>query len=98
MEEEGNDETIVDEEAPPPTHTEHQDLISADDVPLHITVEVGKMHMPLAKVLALKPGNTLELGRRPEEGVQLCVSGQVIAKGELIQIGDVLGVKITDIG
>lgn len=93
------EEEITDEEeTPAATHTEHQDLISADDVPLQITIEVGRMHMPLAKVLTLKPGNTLELSQRPEEGVTLCVSGKAIAKGELVQVGDILGVKITDVG
>ena len=91
-------EMDAEEQAPPATHTEHQDLISADNVPLQITVEVCRMHMPLSKVLTLKPGNILELSQRPEEGVTLCVSGKAIAKGELIQVGDVLGVKITDVG
>ncbi|MCP5492505.1 MAG: type III secretion system cytoplasmic ring protein SctQ [Chlamydiales bacterium] len=92
------DRVDEEEESPPATHTEHQDLISADNVPLQITVEVCRMHMPLAKVLTLKPGNTLELSQRPEEGITLCVSGKAIAKGQLIQVGDVLGVKITDVG
>lgn len=86
------------EESPPPTHTEHQDLISADNVPLQITVEVGRLRMPLSKVLALQPGNVLDLKMRPEEGVTLSISGKPVAKGELIQVGDVLGVKITDKG
>ena len=83
---------------PPPTHTEHQDLIKADDVPMQITVEVGRMHMPLSDVLALQPGNVLDLAVRPEEGVTLTVGGKPIAKGELLAIGDVLGVKLTDVG
>lgn len=86
------------EEELPPTHTEHQDLIAPDNVPLQITVEVGRLQMPLSKVLALAPGNVLDLKMRVEEGVTLCVSGKPIAKGELIQVGDVLGVKILDKG
>ncbi|MCB1108249.1 MAG: type III secretion system cytoplasmic ring protein SctQ [Chlamydiia bacterium] len=88
----------IEEESPPPTHTEHQDLISADNVPLQIIVEVGRVHMPLSKVLGLKPGNVLDLSMRPEEGVTLTVSGKAIAKGQLLAVGDVLGVKITDVG
>ena len=93
-----NEEMDHEEEAPPPTHTEHQDLISADNVPMQITVEVGRVHMPLSKVLGLKPGNVLDLSMRPEEGVTLTVGGKAVAKGELLAVGDVLGVKITDIG
>ncbi len=93
-----HDEEMNDDEAPPPTHTDHQDLISADNVPMQITVEVGRVHMPLSKVLGLKPGNVLDLSMRPEEGVTLTVGGKAVAKGELLAVGDVLGVKITDIG
>lgn len=91
-----DEETMASE--PPPTHTEHQDLINADDVPMQITVEVGRMHMPLSDVLALAPGNVLDLAVRPEEGVTLTVGGKPIAKGELLAIGDVLGVKLSDVG
>ena len=96
MDEKLEDEELLEEA--PPTHTEHQDLISADHVPLQLTVEVGKISMPLSKVLELKPGNILDLHVRPEEGVSLTISGKTVAKGELITVGDVVGVKITDIG
>ena len=100
--EHNEEEPIIEEEEntsePPPTHTEHQDLIKADDVPMQITVEVGRMNMPLSDVLALQPGNVLDLAVRPEEGVTLTVGGKPIAKGELLAVGDVLGVKLSDVG
>jgi flagellar motor switch protein FliN/FliY len=73
-------------------------LSSIKDVPLSITVEVGRLKMSLEKLLQLQPGNVLELAIKPEDGVNLTVQGKSIAKGELLKIGDVLGVKITQIG
>ena len=39
----------------------------------------------------------LELAVKPEQGVALTLEGKVIARGQLLQVGDVVGVKITDI-
>ena len=72
-------------------------LIRSKDIPLTIHVEVAHLKMPLKTLLSLQPGNTLELKVRPETGVNLTVNGKVIGRGELIQIGDLLGVKVTEI-
>ncbi|MGL5263747.1 MAG: type III secretion system cytoplasmic ring protein SctQ [Candidatus Rhabdochlamydia sp.] len=77
--------------------TEEQ-LISIPDASLTIHVEIARMQMKLQKVLQLKPGNVIELATRPEQGVKLTVNGKAVARGELIQLGDVLGVKILQIG
>lgn len=69
-----------------------------EEIPLSIVVEVGRLQMSIKKLTELQPGNLLELDIRPEDGVDLVVSGKRIAKGELLRIGDVLGVRILDIG
>lgn len=48
-------------------------------------------------MLSLRPGNLLQLPISLEQGVRLTLNSQVIARGELMQIGDVLGVKISEI-
>ncbi|QZA58369.1 type III secretion system cytoplasmic ring protein SctQ [Candidatus Rhabdochlamydia porcellionis] len=73
-------------------------LISVPDALLTIHVEIARMRMNLKKLTQLKPGNVIELAIRPEQGVKLTLSGKAVAKGELIQLGDVLGVKILQIG
>ncbi len=75
-----------------------EQLISAREIPLTITVEVSRLKMNLQKLLALKPGNLIELPVRPEQGVDLLVNGKKVAKGELVKLGEVLGVKILQIG
>ena len=54
--------------------------------------------MSIQKLMELEPGNTLELDIHPESGVDLVVNGRRIGKGELLRIGDHLGVRILDIG
>ena len=78
------------------THSE--EMISPKKVPIHLSVEVAHLKMNLDKLLKLKPGNTLELNVKPEQGVSLVANGKCMAKGNLVQIGDVIGVKITKIG
>ena len=70
----------------------------ASDIPLTITIEVGRLQMSIQKLMELQPGNMLELNIHPEDGVDLVVSGRRIAKGELLRIGEALGVRILDIG
>ncbi len=73
-------------------------LISPKNIPLTLSVEVGKLQMSLDKLLKLKPGNVLDLAVQPEMGVDLVSKGKPVARGQLVQVGDVVGVKITEIG
>jgi len=75
-----------------------ESLIPVPDALLTIHVEIARMRMNLKKLTQLKPGNVIELAARPEQGVKLTLNGKAVAKGELIQLGDVLGVKILQIG
>lgn len=67
-----------------------------EDLPMTISVEVARIQMSLQQLMQLAPGNMLELNVKPENGVDLVVGGRCIAKGELLKIGDALGVRILD--
>ena len=69
-------------------------LLSSHEIPLVLTVEVARMTLPLAKVVQLKPGNLLDLKVNPELTVSLTVNGKRVAKGELVKMGESIGVKI----
>lgn len=73
-------------------------LTSPGKIPFPIVVEVDRIKMSLEKLLQLTPGNIIELNAHPNQGVYLTVHGKKIAKGELVKIGEVLGVKITETG
>ncbi|MBA3604201.1 MAG: type III secretion system cytoplasmic ring protein SctQ [Parachlamydiaceae bacterium] len=70
--------------------------LSIADIPMTVVVEVGRVQISVQKLMDLEPGNLLELNIHPENGVDLVVNGVVIAKGELLKIGDSLGVRILD--
>jgi flagellar motor switch protein FliN/FliY len=72
-------------------------MVQPQNIPLNITVEVAKIKMSLDRLLQLRPGNVLELAVRPEQGVLLTVEGNPIARGQLLQVGEMIGVKILSI-
>jgi flagellar motor switch protein FliN/FliY len=75
-----------------------EELISTQEIQLSLTVEVARLKINLDKLLQLRPGNVLELPVRPEQGVDISIGGKKIAKAELIKLGDLLGVKILQLG
>lgn len=75
----------------PPTST------SLEDIPLPIVIELGRIQMSIKKLLELQPGNMMDLDIHPEAGVDLVVHGKRIAKGEVLRIGDSLGVRILEL-
>jgi len=79
------------ESAPPP------EKISREDVSLPVTIEIGRLNIALDKLFALQEGNTLELSVSPENGVDLMVHGKCIGKGELLKVGDKIGVRILEL-
>lgn len=89
------EEAMATEEAEPSAPTEK--LVAATSVPLKLTVELGQVSMSLKKLLSLKPGNVLETGIHPEKPVRLTVNGTAVAEGILTQVGDCVGVQITQI-
>ncbi|HRD55405.1 MAG TPA: FliM/FliN family flagellar motor switch protein, partial [Parachlamydiaceae bacterium] len=68
-----------------------------EEMVLDVIVEVGRLEMSIEKLTELQPGNILEIDVRPENGVDLVVNGKRIGKGELLKLGEVLGVRILDI-
>jgi flagellar motor switch protein FliN/FliY len=68
------------------------------DVPLLLTVEMARIQMTLQKLLELQPGNFLELGISPEQGVNLTINGKKIGRGELVYLGDALGIRVIELG
>lgn len=68
------------------------------EIPLSVVVEVGRLRMSMQTLMDLKPGNLVELDVMPESGIDLVVNGSRVAKGELLQVGDNLGIRILELG
>jgi flagellar motor switch protein FliN/FliY len=67
------------------------------DIPVEVSVELGRKHMSLKDILDLREGSIVELDRLAGEPLDLKVSGQLVAQGEVIAINDFYGLKITNI-
>lgn len=67
------------------------------DVPLLITVELGRTQMSVGEVLNLRHGSVVELDRLAGEPVDVRVNDRLIAQGEVVVIEDKFGIRILDI-
>jgi flagellar motor switch protein FliN len=65
------------------------------DVPVTLTVELGRVNMTVTQLADLKPGDVVELNRHSRAPVELTSSGRLVARGELVLIDTDLGVRIT---
>lgn len=71
------------------------DLIQ--DVPLNITVELGRTVKRISEILEFGPGTIVELDKLVGEPLDILVNGQYVAKGEVVVIDENYGIRITDI-
>ena len=67
------------------------------DGPVTLTVELGRVNLTVAKLADLKPGDVIELHRHSREPIELTSGGKTVARGELVQIDDELGVRVTHV-
>jgi flagellar motor switch protein FliN len=67
------------------------------DVPVTLTVELGRVSLTLTRLADLKPGDVIELSRHSRAPVELTSGGRLVARGELILIDTDLGVRVTNV-
>ncbi len=67
------------------------------DVPLEITVELGRTHKLIKEILEFSPGTVVELDKLAGEPIDILVNGKHIAKGEVVVIDENFGIRLTDI-
>lgn len=67
------------------------------DVPLEVTVELGRTTKSISEVLDFAPGKIIELNRIAGESIDVLVNGKFVAKGEVVVIEESFGVRITEI-
>jgi len=67
------------------------------DVPVALSLEVGRTRMPIRNLLQLNRGSVVELERGAGEPLDVYVNGTLIAHGEVVVINDRFGVRLTDV-
>lgn len=73
------------------------DLAAVLDVPVELTVEIGRTMMTIAETLTIGPGSIISLGRATGEPVDLLVNGKRIARGEVVAIDEEYGLRVTEV-
>jgi flagellar motor switch protein FliN len=67
------------------------------DVPLSVTVELGRVRMPVRNLLSLGAGSVIELSKIAGEPLDVLVNGKPVARGEAVMVNEKFGVRLTEI-
>lgn len=79
------------------TPKEVPNLDSILDIPIEISVELGRARMLISELLQLGQGSVIELNRLPGEPVEIFINQKLIARGEVVVVNEKFGIKMTDI-
>ncbi len=67
------------------------------DIPLKVTVELGRTEVMIKDLLQLGQGSVLELDKLAGEPLEILVNGKLVAKGEVVVVNEKFGIRLTDI-
>lgn len=76
-------------------HVQSLDFIL--DIPLKVTVELGRSKMPVREILQLAQGSVVELSKFAGEPLEVLVNDKLIARGEVVVVNEKFGIRLTDI-
>jgi len=74
-----------------------QDLDMILDIPVQLTVELGRTRIPIKHILQLAQGSVIELEAMAGEPMDVLVNGCLIAQGEVVVVNEKFGIRLTDI-
>lgn len=89
-------EELHDEKAPI-TADERRKLDTILDIPVTISMEVGRAKISIRNLLQLNQGSVVELERLAGEPLDVLVNGTLIAHGEVVVVNDKFGIRLTDV-
>lgn len=84
----------LDSEPPPPAQ---RDLDMIMDIPVRLTVELGRTRITIKQLLELTQGSVIELDGLAGEPMDILINGYLIAQGEVVVVDDRYGIRITEI-
>jgi flagellar motor switch protein FliN len=67
------------------------------DVPVEVSVEIGRKKMRIAEILRIGAGSVLELNKTAGEPLDIYVNNRIVARGEAVVVGDHYGVRLTEV-
>ncbi|HIF9064885.1 TPA: flagellar motor switch protein FliN [Photobacterium damselae] len=89
-------EELTDDSAPV-SDDERRKLDSILDIPVTISMEVGRTQISIRNLLQLNQGSVVELDRVAGESLDVMVNGTLIAHGEVVVVNDKFGIRLTDV-
>ena len=91
------DDSLDDEEATPVPSDKTTSLDLILDIPLTVTVELGRSKMLINDLLQLGQGSVIELTKLAGEPLEVLVNQKLVARGEVVVVNEKFGVRLTDI-
>ncbi|WP_144209942.1 flagellar motor switch protein FliN [Shewanella donghaensis] len=85
------------DEAAPISKSEAEKLDGIMDIPVTISMEVGRSFISIRNLLQLNQGSVVELDRVAGEPLDVMVNGTLIAHGEVVVVNDKFGIRLTDV-
>ncbi len=82
---------------PTPGNMPGSDINMILDIPVQLTVELGRTRIPIKNILQLAQGSVVELDALAGEPMDVLVNGYLIAQGEVVVVNDKFGIRLTDI-
>ena len=83
--------------SPTPGGNAGNDITMILDIPVQLTVELGRTRIPIKHILQLAQGSVVELEALAGEPMDVLVNGYLIAQGEVVVVNDKFGIRLTDI-
>ena len=83
--------------APAKSSSSQNDIQMVLDIPVQLTVELGRTKVPIKYILQLAQGSVVELDALAGEPMDVLVNGYLIAQGEVVVVNDKFGIRLTDI-
>ena len=74
-----------------------QDIQMVLDIPVQLSVELGRTRVPIKYILQLAQGSIVELDALAGEPMDVLINGYLIAQGEVVVVNDKFGIRLTDI-
>jgi flagellar motor switch protein FliN/FliY len=75
----------------------HQNIDIVLDIPVTLSMELGRTRISIRELLQLKSGSVVELQKMADEPLDVLVNGTLVAKGEAVVVDDRFGVRLTDV-
>jgi len=74
-----------------------RELATLHDIPMNVSIEVGRLKLPVKEFLRLMPTSVLDLKKVAGEPFEIAINGRVVARGEVVMVEQSSGVRIVEV-